>query len=108
MQILFLLFVDIYTVIVNASIKRGWGWDPINWFNTATFCPFPGQYVSGFEIRGGCFVDIGDIVNHHCLEFQLEIMFSHGQKCYKVSVTTEFINYYYVHMLIKYSFMKPV
>jgi len=21
-------------------------------------------------------------------------MFSHGQKCYKVSVTTEFINYY--------------
>jgi hypothetical protein len=40
----FLLFVDIYTVIVNASIKRGWGWDPINWFNTATFSlPVPSQ-----------------------------------------------------------------
>ena len=44
------------------------GWHPIDQFNHGFFC------IQWFEVRGDCFVDIGGIVMHNCLNFLFIIL----------------------------------
>jgi hypothetical protein len=67
----------IFVLLLEIQLSRGEGCDPINWFNPA--CPkpgpgFPTSYVVFFmfnELREVIvrFVNNGEIVDHHCLNF---------------------------------------
>ena len=77
------MHVNIYLYCQGkSSCQDGWGWDPFNQFDLATFvCRSYARtwisniichglfYVQLFEVRGNCsFFDIG-IGFHHCLNF---------------------------------------
>jgi len=72
-----------YKTLIDIQLLRGEVWDPINLFNPATLLylsksklGFPMSYVGVLivfiELRWKIsvpFVDIGGIVDHHCLNF---------------------------------------
>ena len=98
---------------LKIQLSRGEGWVPINRFNPTTFlCLSQARtwcvichglfYVHLFEVRGDCwfcwywwncwpslfktffcFVDIGGIVDHHCLKLSFH---NHFDKSYKTSI----------------------
>ena len=78
-----LLSVCLYSSALSLKIQlsREKAWDPINRFNAVTFlCLSQVTHVSYglfvfkcFDVRGDCLVvNIGGIVDHHCLNKRLE------------------------------------
>jgi hypothetical protein len=76
----FLLFVYICVGVQDLTIIVKESWDPINWFNAVTFlCLSWAQDLDLLQIVFGmndlrwegivCFVDMGGIVDHYCLNF---------------------------------------
>ena len=82
--VFYFYFLFIYVLLLEIQLSRGEGWDPINRFNPATsLCLSQARtWISNImllslifvfnELRWEvivCFVDIGGIVDHHCLNF---------------------------------------
>ena len=76
----------IYVLQLEIQLSKGEGGDPIKWYNPPTICtchkPGPGFLTSYIIVTSlffmfnvlrsevnACFVDIGGIVDHHCLNF---------------------------------------
>jgi hypothetical protein len=77
----------------DSFIKRGY-WYPINRFNPPQLCtcpkPGPGFQTSYvilvFCVRDDCFVNIGRIVDHHCLNFPFINVFRLAKSCISQSL----------------------